>query len=133
MAIDGAPPALLDGAPSARLPESEAGVKSEVGVESEADVDTEKPLTVKVHSDRVNLGWANVDNAATLQRRCILRCRPPRNLKRPIAPYISLWRAIGRVRAKYLNRLDMMISESPAINARRHKCELAGAQGMAAH
>ena len=36
MAIDGAPPALLDGAPSARLPESEAGVKSEVGVESEA-------------------------------------------------------------------------------------------------
>ena len=35
MAIDGAPPALLDGAPSARLPESEAGVESEVGVESE--------------------------------------------------------------------------------------------------
>ena len=55
------------------------------------------------------------------------------DLKRPIAPYISLWRAIGRVRAKYLHRLDMMISESPAINARRHKCELAGAQGMAAH
>ena len=27
--------ALLDGAPSARLPESEAGVESEVGVESE--------------------------------------------------------------------------------------------------
>ena len=46
MAIDGAPPALLDGAPSARLPESEAGVESEVGVESETGVDTEKPLTV---------------------------------------------------------------------------------------
>ena len=47
MAIDGAPPALLDGAPSARLPESEAGVESEVGVESEAGVETERPLTVR--------------------------------------------------------------------------------------
>ena len=39
--------ALLDGAPSARLPESEAGVESEVGVESEAGVETERPLTVR--------------------------------------------------------------------------------------
>ena len=39
--------ALLDGAPSARLPESEAGVESEVGVESEAGGETEKPLTVR--------------------------------------------------------------------------------------
>ncbi len=31
MAIDGAPSALLGGAPSARLPESEAGVESEAG------------------------------------------------------------------------------------------------------
>ena len=90
MAIDGAPPALLDGAPSARLPESEAGVESEVGVESEAGVDTEKPLTVKVHSDRVNLGRTNVDLAAALQRRCVLRCRPPRHLKRQILPATSL-------------------------------------------
>ena len=36
MAIDGAPSALLDGAPSARLPESEAGVESEAGLEPEA-------------------------------------------------------------------------------------------------
>ena len=36
MAIDGAPSALHDGAPSARLPESEAGVESEAGLESEA-------------------------------------------------------------------------------------------------
>ena len=35
MAIDGAPSALLDGAPSARLPESEAGVESEAGLEPE--------------------------------------------------------------------------------------------------
>ena len=34
MAIDGAPPALLDGAPSARLPESEAGVESEAAPKS---------------------------------------------------------------------------------------------------
>ncbi len=47
MAIDGAPPALLDGAPSARLPESEAGVESKEGVESEAGVETERPLTVR--------------------------------------------------------------------------------------
>ena len=47
MAIDGAPPALLDGAPSARFPESEAGVESEVGVESDAGVETETPLTVR--------------------------------------------------------------------------------------
>ncbi len=33
MAIDGAPPALLDGAPSARLPESEAGVESEASIQ----------------------------------------------------------------------------------------------------
>ena len=33
MAIDGAPPALLDGAPSARLPESEAGVEWEASIQ----------------------------------------------------------------------------------------------------
>ena len=33
MAIDGAPPALLDGAPSARLPESEACVESEASIQ----------------------------------------------------------------------------------------------------
>ena len=37
----------IDGAPSARLPESEAGDESEVGVESEAGVETERPLTVR--------------------------------------------------------------------------------------
>ena len=39
--LSGAPPALLDGAPSARRPESEADVESEVGVESEAGVGSE--------------------------------------------------------------------------------------------
>ena len=41
MAIDGAPPALLDGAPTARLPESEAGVESEAGFESETSLESE--------------------------------------------------------------------------------------------
>ena len=57
----------------------------------------------------MNLGWTNVNNAATLQRRRILRCRRPRKLKRPILPYTSLSPAIGRVRAKDLDRLEMMI------------------------